>query len=49
LTASCTDEDTTDGSYGFGPDDIAFVHELLAPVEVWPRSDVDASLGLGGQ
>lgn len=41
-----TSEDGDGVSYGLGPDDVAHVRELLAPVEVWEPEDVDRSLGL---
>lgn len=37
---------TEDGSSGLTPQDVAFLREHLGPVRVWPREDVDRSLGL---
>lgn len=40
------DEDDADCSYGLDAAEVAHTYEHLLPVEVWPRSDVDASLGI---
>ena len=28
------------------PDDVSYIHEHLAPIEVWPPEAVDQSLGI---
>ena len=40
------DDDALDGSYGLDAENAAFIREQLEPVPVWPREDVDRSLGL---
>ncbi|WP_344652531.1 hypothetical protein [Cryptosporangium japonicum] len=45
-TASYAGGDDVDGSYGLDAEDAAFIREQLEPVAVWPRADVDRSLGL---
>ncbi|WP_432493145.1 hypothetical protein [Kineococcus auxinigenes] len=38
--------DGLDGSYGLDQEEAAFLREHLAQVPVWPRAEVDRSLGL---
>lgn len=40
------DLDDLDGSYGLDAEDAASLREQLEPVPVWPKEDVDSSLGL---
>jgi len=45
-TSENDDEDDTDLSYGLDSAEVAHTYEHLLPVEVWTRSEVDASLGI---
>jgi hypothetical protein len=45
-TTEDEDEDDPDVSYGLDREAVDAAYEHLQPVKVWPRSAVDASLGL---
>ncbi|WP_143175598.1 hypothetical protein [Cryptosporangium aurantiacum] len=46
MSGAGSDEDDYDGSYGLDAPEAEFIREQLEPVPVWPKEDVDRSLGI---
>jgi hypothetical protein len=46
MSGAGSDENDYDGSYGLDAAEAEFIRSQLEPVPVWPREDVDRSLGI---
>jgi hypothetical protein len=46
MSGAGSDEDEYDGSYGLDAAEAEFIRDQLESVPVWPKEDVDRSLGI---